>query len=143
MNGFDTNCNMIFESYKKQTRKTKYVYKSHSLIKNVIFNDPATIVFWNDGTKTVVKVNANEDFDPEKGLAMAISKKMLGNKSNYYNEFKKWLPKEEKEEEKVTLEDICNNICNTIAKLSETIINQATIKENTYEPDKLINEEIG
>lgn len=24
-------------------------------IKNVIFNDPATIVFWKDGTKTVVK----------------------------------------------------------------------------------------
>ena len=143
MNGFDTNCNMTFESYKKQTRKTNYVYKSHSLIKNVIFNDPATIVFWNDGTKTVVKVNVNEDFDPEKGLAMAISKKMLGNKSNYYNEFKKWLPKEENEEEKVTLEDICNNICNTIAKLSETIINQATIKENIYEPDKLINKEIG
>lgn len=143
MNGFDTNCNMTFESYKKQTRKTNYVYKSHSLIKNVIFNDPATIVFWNDGTKTVVKVNVNEDFDPEKGLAMAISKKMLGNKYDYYNEFKKWLPNDENEEEKVTLEDIYNNICNTIAKLSETIINQATIKENTYEPYKLINEEIG
>ena len=25
-------------------------------IKNVIFNDPATIVFWSDGSKTVVKV---------------------------------------------------------------------------------------
>ena len=63
-------------------------------IKNVIFNDPATIVFWNDGTKTVVKAE-NEEFDPEKGLAMAISKKVLGNKGNYYNIFKKWLPKEE------------------------------------------------
>ena len=63
-------------------------------ITNVIFNDPATIVFWNDGTKTVVKAE-NETFDPEKGLAMAIAKKALGNKGNYYNEFKKWLPKEE------------------------------------------------
>lgn len=61
-------------------------------IKKVIFNDPATIVFWNDGTKTVVKAH-DEEFDPEKGLAMAISKKLLGNKGNYYNEFKKWLPK--------------------------------------------------
>ena len=66
-------------------------------ITNVIFNDPATIVFWGDGTKTVVKAE-NEPFDPEKGLAMAIAKKSLGNKGNYYNEFKKWLP-EEKEEE--------------------------------------------
>lgn len=63
-------------------------------IKNVIYNDPATIVFWEDGTKTVVKCKWNEKFDPEKGLAMAFSKKMLGNKGNYYNIFKKWLPEE-------------------------------------------------
>ena len=65
-------------------------------IKNVIFNDPATIVFWSDNTKTVVKAQ-NEPFDPEKGLAMAICKKALGNKYIYYNEIKKWLPKEKNE----------------------------------------------
>lgn len=59
-------------------------------IKKVIFNSPATIVFWEDGTKTVVKVNG-EDYDPEKGLAMAIAKKSYGNKGNYFNIFKKWL----------------------------------------------------
>lgn len=62
-------------------------------IKSIIYNDPATIVFWKDGTKTVVKCK-NEKFDPEKGLAMAFSKKMLGNKGDYYNVFKKWLPEE-------------------------------------------------
>lgn len=61
-------------------------------IKNVIFNDPATIVLWNDGTKTVVKRGKNDTYDPEKGLAMAISKKTLGNNGNYYEVFKKWLP---------------------------------------------------
>lgn len=66
-------------------------------IKKVLFRDPATIVFWNDGTKTVVKAS-NEEYDPEKGLAMAISKKFLGNGGNYYNEFKKWLPTQETEE---------------------------------------------
>lgn len=60
-------------------------------IKNVIFNDPATIILWADGSKTVVKANG-EPFDPEKGLAMAIIKKVLGNKGNYYNIFKKYLP---------------------------------------------------
>lgn len=65
-------------------------------IKNVIFNEPATIVFWSDGTKTVVKCE-NENFDPEKGLAMAISKKALGNKGNYFNEFKKWIEPYEEE----------------------------------------------
>ena len=51
--------------------------KEESLfIKQVIFNDPATIVIWSDDTKTTVKCN-NEPFDEEKGLAMAISKKFL------------------------------------------------------------------
>lgn len=62
-------------------------------IKKVIFNDPATIVFWKDGTKTVVKCE-NEAYDPEKGLAMAISKRVLGDKGHYYETFKKWLPKD-------------------------------------------------
>jgi hypothetical protein len=60
-------------------------------IKKVIFHGPATIVYWADGSKTVVKAT-NEAFDPEKGLAMAIVKKLYGNKGNYFNEIKKWLP---------------------------------------------------
>lgn len=63
-------------------------------IKNVIFNDPATIVFWADGTKTVVQARDIDEFDPEKGLTMAIAKKLYGNKGSYYNEIKKWLPEE-------------------------------------------------
>lgn len=46
---------------------------------------------------TIVRAE-NEVFDPEKGLAMAICKKALGtnkSESNYYDIFKKWLPKEE------------------------------------------------
>ena len=60
-------------------------------IKKVIFDGPATIVLWNDGTKTVVK-NYDDDYDSEKGLAMAFSKKLFGNKGSYYEQFKKWLP---------------------------------------------------
>lgn len=47
-------------------------------IKKVIFNKPATIVLWEDGSKTVVKVNKGERWDKEKGLAMAIIKKKFG-----------------------------------------------------------------
>lgn len=64
-------------------------------IKQVIFNDPATIVYWADGTRTVVKCQDGDIYDPEKGLAMAISKKALGNKGNYCDVFKHWLPEEE------------------------------------------------
>ena len=63
-------------------------------IKKVIFNDPATIVLWKDGTKTVVNAQDKEEFDKEKGLAMAISKKSLGNEGQYYDTFKKWLKEE-------------------------------------------------
>lgn len=31
-----------------------------------------------------------EKFDPEKGLAMAIAKKALGNRGNYFNRIKVW-----------------------------------------------------
>lgn len=58
-------------------------------IKKVVFNNPATIVLWADGTKTVVKAK-NEEFDPEKGLAMAIVKKAFGNKGSYFNKIKRW-----------------------------------------------------
>ena len=61
-------------------------------IKDVIFNGPATIVMWSDGDKTIVRCE-NEDFDKEKGLAMAICKKFLGtnkSKSNYNDVFKKY-----------------------------------------------------
>lgn len=78
------------------TRKVEYnAMWKRTKIKNVIFNDPATIVFWADGTKTVVKCGENDIYDPEKGLAMAVAKKCLGtNKShsNYIDEFRKWLP---------------------------------------------------
>ncbi len=60
-------------------------------IKKVIFNYPATIVLWEDGTKTVVKCQEGDCFDKEKGLAMAIAKKFMGNKSNFNNKIKKWV----------------------------------------------------
>lgn len=58
-------------------------------IKNVIFNAPVTVVFWEDGTKTVVKAHG-EAFDPEKGLTMAITKKAFGNRGKYFDTIKKW-----------------------------------------------------
>lgn len=78
--------------------KVEKTYSLGTNIKKVIFNSPATIVFWSDGSKTVVKAH-NDDYDPEKGLAMAIAKKALGNEGNYYNVFKKWLPNEDSSEE--------------------------------------------
>jgi len=61
-------------------------------IKRVIHNEPATVILWNDGTKTVVKAH-NEPFDPEKGFAMAVCKKLLGD--SYKKTFREYCGKEE------------------------------------------------
>lgn len=98
-------------------------------IKNVIFNGPATIVFWWDGTKTVVKCQPGDTYDPEKGLAMAICKKVLGyneSQSNFNNIFKKWLPKEEEKIEieslgKVTDITVDKNGVSVTAKLNDAL----------------------
>ena len=73
----------------------EYEEKEPAKIKNVIFNPPATIVFWTDNTKTVVKCQDDEMFDPEKGITMAFFKKMSGNKGSYFNDIKKWADKYE------------------------------------------------
>ena len=62
-------------------------------IKNVIFAPPATIVYWSDGSKTVVKCSEKDVFDLEKGLAMAIAKRCGGNKGSYYKEIQSWVEK--------------------------------------------------
>lgn len=62
-------------------------------IKDVIFAPPATIVYWSDGSKTVVKCSEKDVFDQEKGLAMAIAKRCGGNKGSYYKEIQNWVEK--------------------------------------------------
>ena len=61
-------------------------------IKKVYFKDPVTVVLWEDGSKTIVRRDESDTYDAEKALAMAFAKKALGNKGNYYNVFKKWIP---------------------------------------------------
>lgn len=67
-------------------------------IVKVVYNDPATVVFWTDGTKTVVKCKEDDEFSKENGLALCIAKKALGNKGNFNNVFRKWC-KEENEDD--------------------------------------------
>lgn len=66
-----------------------YDFVDRLYIKDVKYNPPATIVFWSDGTKTVVRCN-DDIWDKEKGLAMAICKRLYGNTGNFNEEFKKW-----------------------------------------------------
>lgn len=71
-------------------------------IVDVIFNEPATIVLWSDNTKTVVKTQDGEPYDPEKGMAMAFCKKFIGdNKRDYYHTFLHYLKKYNKQRAQV------------------------------------------
>lgn len=81
-------------SFSLGSPRKKGLYADGATIKDVIFNNPATIVKWSDGSKTVVKCQEGDTYNPELGLAMCVVKKCCGNKGNFNDVFKKWLPKE-------------------------------------------------
>lgn len=89
MNGIIRDAQMFFGTRRVNNR---VVNECPFIIENVIFSNPATIVFWTDGTKTVVKCQEDDIYSEEVGLALCFAKKALGNKSNFNNVFKKWIP---------------------------------------------------
>lgn len=64
-----------------------------NMIRDVIFNDPWTIVKWNDGTVTRCKVQSDtgDTFSKESGLSICIAKKFYAENENIYHEMvRKW-----------------------------------------------------
>lgn len=59
--------------------------RSTAQIRKVIYNDPATIVLWDDGTKTVVKCHDGDTYSKQVGLLMCIAKKLYGNRGRWYD----------------------------------------------------------
>ena len=122
-------------------KQVRNLYYGLSLtIKDVIFNPPATIVFWMDGTKTVVKDQGEVFYDPEKGMAMAVAKKAFGNQGNYYNQFKKHIDIWEKKQEaeftssyaNTVLGDLIEKFRNSLAKTNyNTVTNTKRTKIDT------------
>lgn len=83
-------------------------------IKDVKFNGPATIVFFDDNTKVVIKCNDTDIFDPEKAVMICVLRKALGMSGS---QFKKWIGKWTKSYEEPTetwnsIEEICQAIKN-------------------------------
>lgn len=79
-------------------------------IKKVIYNNPATIIFWSDGTKTIVKCMEGEDYDPEKGFMAAVTKRAFGDKYGWVMRHQV-KPETEKEDK----ENVIGAIMNAIA----------------------------
>ena len=127
-------------------KQTKNLYYGLSLtIKDVIFNPPATIVFWMDGTKTVVKDQGEVFYDPEKGMAMAVAKKAFGNQGNYYNQFKKYIDIWEKKQEAESTSSYVNTVLGDLIEkfrnsLVKTNYNTVTNTKRTKIDTKIVFE---
>lgn len=80
------NTIILYLTFGNERRIDMPVKRPSTAIKKVMFNGPATIVYWSDNTKTIVKCMEGEEFDPEKGLAMAICKRLYGD--NFHRIFK-------------------------------------------------------
>lgn len=76
---------------KEEIMKTVPTYA----VKKIIYNPPATIVFWEDGSKTVVKCSQYDEYDPYFGFLAALAKKVYGNPSRVRKIVDKWAPEEE------------------------------------------------
>lgn len=59
-------------------------------IEKVIYNNPATIMIWNDGVKTVVKCQKEDIYDKKIGFFLCITKRLFGNTGRYNAELDKW-----------------------------------------------------
>lgn len=57
-------------------------------IKDVIYNPPATIVLWEDGTKTVSKCDKEDKFDKLTGFSLCVAKHYASN-----NQMREWMEK--------------------------------------------------
>lgn len=83
------------EEYLKVLRQYSSDVEFRTGIKKVIFNGPATIVIWVDGSKTVVKCAEGDRYSKFSGLAIAMCKRMYG--TDFKRIFNHFIPKEETE----------------------------------------------
>ena len=81
----------FFSNNKNGKNKT---HRERDIVERVVHNPPATIVFWKDKTKTVVKQQDGDVYDPEHGFMAACTKKLFGNDNQFNYEIKWHVPKQ-------------------------------------------------
>lgn len=62
---------------------TKMKSSMNTAPKEVIFSPPATIVYWQDGSRTVVKCSEEDEFSEEMGFVLCFMKKWFGNTGKF------------------------------------------------------------
>lgn len=71
------------EQFLSQCKNVLEEIMKYSGIERVIFNDPATVVYWNDGVKTVVRCQEGDTYDERTGLLLCCAKRLFGNTGHY------------------------------------------------------------
>lgn len=63
----------------KDSEFTAALYRQFQFApEKIIYHNPATIVYWTDGTKTVVKCAEDDEYSEYAGFVAAVAKKMYG-----------------------------------------------------------------
>lgn len=82
----NTKCKELFPSCLCNTCRRREMdrgcciahHRECQLVSNDQYHGPATIVYWADGEKTVVKCMDADTFDPMAGFCAALAKKVYG-----------------------------------------------------------------
>lgn len=132
------HCEYAYECGNTETGELDYEPDMWGIpdIDNIIFSGPATIVFWTDGTKTVVKAMAGEKIERYAGFAAACMKKMFGSTSrakSIMNELATDQPvsKKKTKEHDVLVPDLTEAFANVIANREscQEAMNEAFVRQ--------------
>lgn len=118
----------MFAASNLKARAVERLKSAVPQIKRVVFNNPATVVIWDDGSKTVVKCQPGDTYSKETGLALCIAKKYLGNKGNFNEVFKKWIPEEAEPVKEISVEEmrgLLGRYCDRNLMCDSCLINRA------------------
>lgn len=124
---FNRNVELVNDTVKRYftedvMRANEMFYRIGLNPTKIIFNPPATIVFWEDGTKTVVKCSAEDEFNEYYGFLAALGKKVYANNSQIKNLIEK---KAEWHENKKNKKDIPDVSVDSLADAFEYLFNSA------------------
>ena len=112
-----------FEDHGTPRRSVRYACFANPV--RIIFNPPATIVFWKDGTKTVVKCAEGEKFDPYTGFCYAFTERCLGSISRIKKLCKKSSTGLPEASESIVEEEKCDGPMSSFEKKSVAYMRRA------------------
>lgn len=86
------NLESLVRSVNRYREETWNMMGKQLNIKKVVYNDPATVVYWDDGSKTVVKCHEEDVYDERTGFLLCCAKKLFGNTGRFNEVVKEHTP---------------------------------------------------